>query len=165
MSQFSKEGRMPLSQMNTTWSSEQFGSSAKQTAGNTSEIEKASEKPQSRALGKKSNPDYAATTVLMPKKLRRAAHRKLEDLYGREVDLSDKIEELLTEWISEGQTASDSLVDLNFKVPEEFRRRFKLAAVNAGISNVKLLEQVFDAWKKEQRHSRAARMRRRRCAP
>lgn len=45
-----------------------------------------------------------------------------------------------------------ALVDLNFKVSEEFRQEFKIAAAVAGIKNKELLIEAFELWKK----SRAA---------
>lgn len=35
-------------------------------------------------------------------------------------------------------------VDLNFKVPESFRKRFKIRAAQEGISGVELLRRIFD---------------------
>ncbi len=40
----------------------------------------------------------------------------------------------------------DELVDLNFKVPRDFRRAFKHAAVECDISNVEFLKRLFGAW-------------------
>lgn len=56
--------------------------------------------PKRRGGGKKSNPDYEPTTILMRKQTKKAARRKLEDTEAGQ-DLSDKIDELLTRWISE----------------------------------------------------------------
>ncbi len=38
----------------------------------------------------------------------------------------------------------EKLVDLNFKVPDSFRRRFKVRAAEEGISGVELLKRLFD---------------------
>ncbi|WP_040567785.1 hypothetical protein [Magnetospirillum molischianum] len=51
-----------------------------------------------RPMGKRSNPDYQPTTVLLRKATKRAATRKLEDRETGQ-DLSDLIEQLLTSWI------------------------------------------------------------------
>ncbi len=54
--------------------------------------------------------------------------------------------------LQRGQTATETLVDLNFKVPPEFRARFKRLAFEAGFKNVQLLTRALDAWEKEQHH-------------
>lgn len=41
-------------------------------------------------------------------------------------------------------TREERLVDLNFKVPDSFRRRFKIRAAQEGISGVELLRRIFD---------------------
>lgn len=38
------------------------------------------------------------------------------------------------------------LVDLNFKVPAEFRKDFKIAAATHGIKQVELLHEIFESW-------------------
>lgn len=38
------------------------------------------------------------------------------------------------------------LVDLNFKVPAEFRKDFKIAAATHGIKQVELLQEIFEYW-------------------
>lgn len=38
------------------------------------------------------------------------------------------------------------LVDLNFKVPAEFRKNFKIAAATQGKSQVDLLQEIFQFW-------------------
>lgn len=58
------------------------------------------EKGRGRPTGKRSNPDYEATTVLLRKKTKRKASRLLEDIDSKH-DLSELIETLLTEWITE----------------------------------------------------------------
>jgi hypothetical protein len=40
---------------------------------------------------------------------------------------------------------------LNFRVPAEFKRDFKIASATKGITQSELLKQVFEEWKK--RHS------------
>jgi len=52
--------------------------------------------------------------------------------------------------LQRGQKASETLVDLNFKVPAEFRRRFKRLANDADLKNVQLLTRALDAWEREQ---------------
>ena len=48
-----------------------------------------------------------------------------------------------------GQTRK-SVVDLNFKVPREFRRRFKRLAVDADLKNVELLKLAIEGYEREQ---------------
>ena len=52
-----------------------------------------------RPTGKRSDPDFEPTTVLLRKRTKRLANRKLEDTETKQ-DLSDLIEQLLTEWIA-----------------------------------------------------------------
>ncbi|NJL51220.1 MAG: hypothetical protein HC930_01570 [Hydrococcus sp. SU_1_0] len=40
------------------------------------------------------------------------------------------------------------LVDLNFKVPAEFRKDFKVAAAIYGKTQVDLLQEIFEFWSK-----------------
>ena len=55
-----------------------------------------------RPPGKRSNPDYQATTLLLKERTKRTATRLLEDKkLGK--DLSDLTEQLLTEWIRRQQ--------------------------------------------------------------
>src|SRR5262247_1622870 len=51
-----------------------------------------------RPPGKRSDPDYQPTTVLLRKHTKKTASRLLEDIDSGQ-DLSDLIEQLLTEWI------------------------------------------------------------------
>jgi hypothetical protein len=51
-----------------------------------------------RPPGKRSDPDYQPTTVLLRKHTKKTAARLLEDTNAAQ-DLSDLIEQLLTEWI------------------------------------------------------------------
>jgi hypothetical protein len=51
-----------------------------------------------RPPGKRSDPDYQPTTVLLRKHTKKTANRLLEDTNAAH-DLSDLIEQLLTEWI------------------------------------------------------------------
>lgn len=53
-----------------------------------------------RPAGKRSNPDFQPTTVLLRKATKRAVSRKLEDAESRQ-DLSDLIEQLLTDWLGQ----------------------------------------------------------------
>lgn len=52
-----------------------------------------------RPTGKRSNPEFEPTTVLLRKQTKRVAGRKLEDADANQ-DLSELIEELLNNWIS-----------------------------------------------------------------
>jgi hypothetical protein len=52
--------------------------------------------------------------------------------------------------LQRGQTATETLVDLNFKVPPEFRQRFKRLAFDAQLKNVQLLTRALDAWERAQ---------------
>ena len=51
---------------------------------------------------------------------------------------------------SESERRSDQFVDLNFKVMPDFRQRFKRAALDADLSAVQLLRQLFEAYEREQ---------------
>jgi hypothetical protein len=53
-----------------------------------------------RPPGKRSDPDYQPTTVLLRKRTKKTAARLLEDTNATQ-DLSDLIEQLLTEWIQQ----------------------------------------------------------------
>lgn len=52
--------------------------------------------------------------------------------------------------LQRGQSTTDTLVDLNFKVPPDFRQRFKRLAFDAQLKNVQLLTRAVDAWEREQ---------------
>jgi hypothetical protein len=52
-----------------------------------------------RPAGKRSNPEFEPTTVLLRKQTKRAASRKLEDVEANK-DLSELIEDLLNKWIA-----------------------------------------------------------------
>ena len=52
-----------------------------------------------RPTGKRSNPEFEPTTVLLRKKTKRATSRLLEDLED-DKDLSELIEALLIQWIA-----------------------------------------------------------------
>jgi hypothetical protein len=51
--------------------------------------------------------------------------------------------------LQRGQTATDTLVDLNFKVPPEFRDRFRRHAFDERLKNVQLLVRALEAWERE----------------
>jgi len=51
--------------------------------------------------------------------------------------------------LQRGQTVTETLVDLNFKVPPDFRDRFKRAAFEARLKNVQLLVRAFETWERE----------------
>ena len=57
-------------------------------------------KAKGRPAGKRSNPDYEPTTVLLRKQTKRKTSRLLEDIESKH-DLSDLIESLLSTWIVE----------------------------------------------------------------
>ena len=43
-------------------------------------------------------------------------------------------------------SADDKVVNLSFKVSSAFRKRFKLAAIHAGITQNELVQRALDAW-------------------
>ena len=45
---------------------------------------------------------------------------------------------------------SDELANLNFKVPSDFKRDFKIAAAQRGITQVNLLQEIFEFWSQHQ---------------
>jgi hypothetical protein len=51
--------------------------------------------------------------------------------------------------LQRGQTVTETLVDLNFKVPPDFRDRFKQRAFDARLKNVQLLVRALEAWERE----------------
>jgi len=53
-----------------------------------------------RPAGKRSNPDFEPTTIFLRKATKKTANRTLEDS-GVKQDLSELIESLLQQWISE----------------------------------------------------------------
>jgi hypothetical protein len=53
--------------------------------------------------------------------------------------------------LQRGQSITGALVDLNFKVPPDFRHRFKQLALDAQLKNVQLLVRALDAWEREQK--------------
>jgi hypothetical protein len=57
------------------------------------------ERGRGRPRAKSSDPDYQSTTVILRKMTKRKANRLLED-QEKGQDLSELIEELLTEWIA-----------------------------------------------------------------
>lgn len=42
----------------------------------------------------------------------------------------------------------EKIVALNFRVPAEFKKEFKIASATNGITQSELLQQAFDEWKK-----------------
>ena len=58
-----------------------------------------------------------------------------------------------------GHTATETLVDLNFKVPAEFRQRFKQLALDAQLKNVQFLNRLVDAYEREQGREQNRRIR------
>ena len=56
--------------------------------------------------------------------------------------------------IQRGTMPRASLVDLNFKVPADFRRHFKQLALDADLKNVQLLRRAIEAYEREQERQR-----------
>ena len=54
-----------------------------------------------------------------------------------------------TDALQRGERTSDQLVDLNFKVPVAFRRRFKQLALDADLKGVQLLRRAVEAYERE----------------
>lgn len=52
--------------------------------------------------------------------------------------------------LQRGQSNTELLVDLNFKVPPDFRQHFKRLAFDAQLKNVQLLVRAVAAWEREQ---------------
>jgi len=52
--------------------------------------------------------------------------------------------------LQRGQTATETLVDLNFKVPPDFRDRFKRHAFESRLKNVQLLVRALEAWERQE---------------
>ena len=52
--------------------------------------------------------------------------------------------------LQRGETTTKTLVDLNFKVPAEFRQRFKRLALDAQLKNIQLLKRAVAAYEREQ---------------
>ena len=52
--------------------------------------------------------------------------------------------------LQRGQTVTETLVDLNFKVPADFRQHFKQLALDARLKNVQLLNRAVEAYEREQ---------------
>lgn len=48
-------------------------------------------------------------------------------------------------------SSNDGIVNLSFKVPTGFRKRFKLAAVEAGITQNELVQRALSAWENKSR--------------
>lgn len=57
-------------------------------------------KGRGRPAGKRSNPSYEPTTLLLRKETKKKASRLLEDIGNRQ-DLSDLTEQLLSNWIEQ----------------------------------------------------------------
>lgn len=55
--------------------------------------------------------------------------------------------------VQRSQHASETFVDLNFKVPAEFRQHFKRLAVDADLKNVQLLRRAVKAYEREQKQA------------
>jgi hypothetical protein len=59
-------------------------------------------KGRGRPPGKRSNPSYEPTTLLLRKETKKKASRLLEDI-GKQQDLSELAEQLLANWIEQHQ--------------------------------------------------------------
>jgi hypothetical protein len=70
------------------------------TAGSESGEPTVGSKGRGRPAGKRSDPNFQPTTVLLRRQTKRAANRLLEDRNTGQ-DLSDLLEQLLTRWIQE----------------------------------------------------------------
>lgn len=57
--------------------------------------------------------------------------------------------------LQRGQTATEKLVDLNFKVPADFRHHFKQLALDARLKNVQLLRRAVEAYERERERAAA----------
>jgi hypothetical protein len=44
------------------------------------------------------------------------------------------------------ESSKDDIVNLSFKVPSDFRKRFKLAAIHAGVTQNELVQMALAAW-------------------
>ena len=58
--------------------------------------------------------------------------------------------------LQRGQSTKETLVDLNFKVPPEFRQKFKRLALDAQLKNIQLLKRAVESWEKQQGRKTAA---------
>jgi len=65
------------------------------------------------------------------------------------VATKEKAPVAVTGSLQRGQTNTETLVDLNFKVPADFRDRFKRLALDARLKNVQLLVRAVEAWERE----------------
>ena len=72
---------------------------AEETATMMAPKDSGRERGRGRPAGKRSNPDFEPTTVLLRKQTKRKASRLLEDTES-DYDLSELIEALLLKWIS-----------------------------------------------------------------
>ena len=71
--------------------------------------------------------------------------------HDAQVDGTNEIERVPTKGSTRKQGENrEPLVDLNFKVPREFRRRFRHLAADADIRNVELLKQAIESYEREQ---------------
>ena len=62
----------------------------------------------------------------------------------------DKVPVEVSRSFQRGETTTKPLVDLNFKVPAEFRQRFKRLALDAQLKNIQLLKRAVEAYEREQ---------------
>ena len=62
----------------------------------------------------------------------------------------DKVPVEVSRSLQRGETTTKPLVDLNFKVPAEFRQRFKRLALDAQLKNIQLLKRAVEAYEREQ---------------
>ena len=67
------------------------------------------------------------------------------------VATKEKVPVALAGSLQRGQNHTETLVDLNFKVPPDFRNHFRKLAFDAGLKNVQLLVRALAAWERETR--------------
>jgi len=70
---------------------------------------------------------------------------------GASIPASDAVQRGTRPVAKKTISSNDDIVNLSFKVPGDFRKAFKLAAVNAGITQNALVIQALKAWKEKHR--------------
>ena len=68
------------------------------------------------------------------------------DAIQRSAAFAEKLKERKDE---KTNASIDGIVNLSFKVPGSFRKRFKLAAINAGVTQNELVQQALVAWENQ----------------
>ncbi len=103
-----------------------------------------------------SKPDSYRKAQESVKKFRRALQDMAEELSERKNgSLKGGTPAAVSGSLQRGQTTTEALVDLNFKVPAEFRQRFKQLALDAQLKNVQLLNRAVEAYEREQGRERS----------